>query len=108
MSAIVCGKRSLFEDLAAASPPVSKKIRCFSSSSPARFSPPPPSSLLLDHLAAIFPDMDKQVILDLRFFFFISRFVVARIGRFIAIPRSLCSSLSDIIAVAVVYDAVCW
>ncbi|ESQ44503.1 hypothetical protein EUTSA_v10003459mg [Eutrema salsugineum] len=64
MSAIVCGKRSLFEDLAAASPPVSKKIRFFSSSSPARFSPPitPSSSLLLDHLAAIFPDMDKQIL----------------------------------------------
>ncbi|XP_010440673.1 PREDICTED: golgin subfamily A member 3 isoform X2 [Camelina sativa] len=64
MSAIVCGKRSLFEDLAAASPPVSKKIRCFSSSSPARFSPPipPSSSLLLDHLAAIFSDMDKQIL----------------------------------------------
>jgi arsenate reductase-like glutaredoxin family protein len=65
MSAIVCGKRSLFEDLvAASSPPVSKKIRCFSSSSPARFSPPipPSSSILLDHLAAIFPDMDKQIL----------------------------------------------
>uniref|UniRef100_A0A1J3J5I9 CUE domain-containing protein n=1 Tax=Noccaea caerulescens TaxID=107243 RepID=A0A1J3J5I9_NOCCA len=65
MSAIVCGKRSLFEDLvAASSPPVSKKIRCFSSSSPARFSPPipPASSILLDHLAAIFPDMDKQIL----------------------------------------------
>ncbi|CAH2078825.1 unnamed protein product [Thlaspi arvense] len=64
MSAIVCGKRSLFEDLAAASPPVSKKLRCFSSSSPARFSPPvpPTSSLFLDHLAAMFPDMDKQIL----------------------------------------------
>ncbi|KAL1207551.1 hypothetical protein V5N11_017229 [Cardamine amara subsp. amara] len=65
MSAIVCGgKRSLFEDLATASPPVSKKLRCFSSSSPARFSPPipPSSSILLDHLAAIFPDMDKQIL----------------------------------------------
>ncbi|AED93881.1 Ubiquitin system component Cue protein [Arabidopsis thaliana] len=64
MSAIVCGKRSLFEDLAAASPPVSKKLRCFSSSSSSRFSPPipPSSSLLLDHLAAIFPDMDKQIL----------------------------------------------
>ncbi|KAG7543358.1 Ubiquitin system component Cue [Arabidopsis thaliana x Arabidopsis arenosa] len=64
MSAIVCGKRSLFEDLAAASPPVSKKLRCFSSSSPARFSHPlpPSSSLLLDHLAAIFPDMDKKIL----------------------------------------------
>nr|AAK43955.1 unknown protein [Arabidopsis thaliana] len=64
MSAIVCGKRSLFEDLAAASPPVSKKLRCFSSSSSSRFSPPipPSSSLLLDHLAAIFPDMDRQIL----------------------------------------------
>ncbi|XP_010533131.1 PREDICTED: uncharacterized protein LOC104808967 [Tarenaya hassleriana] len=64
MSAIVCGKRSLFEDLATASPPVSKKIRCSSSSSPVRFSPPSPpaSSLFLDQLAAIFPDMDKQLI----------------------------------------------
>ncbi|CAF1709744.1 unnamed protein product [Brassica oleracea var. botrytis] len=66
MSAIVCGsKRSLFEDLSAASssPPVSKKLRYFSSSSPPRFPPPPaPSSLLLDHLAAIFPDMDNQIL----------------------------------------------
>ncbi|XP_009109664.1 plectin [Brassica rapa] len=66
MSAIVCGsKRSLFEDLSAASsPPVSKKLRYFSSSSPPRFPPPPPasSSLLLDHLAAIFPDMDHQIL----------------------------------------------
>lgn len=65
MSAIVCGgKRSLFEDLATASPPVSKKLRCFSSSSSARFSPPipPSSSILFDHLAAIFPDMDKQIL----------------------------------------------
>ncbi|KAL0700177.1 hypothetical protein Bca4012_056299 [Brassica carinata] len=54
MSAIVCGsKRSLFDDLSAASsPPVSKKLRC------SRFS----SSLLLDHLAAIFPDMDHQIL----------------------------------------------
>ncbi|XP_057966774.1 uncharacterized protein LOC131156990 [Malania oleifera] len=76
MSAIVCGKRSLFEDLPA--PPVTKRIRC--SSSPVRFSPPrpfpassssqsplpyssPPSSaLLLEHLRFIFPDMDKQVL----------------------------------------------
>lgn len=68
-------------------PPVSKRIRC-SSSSPVRFSPPrstsgggggggggaPPSyfsanlftgvsfnSSALDHLIALFPDMDKQV-----------------------------------------------
>ncbi|KAJ0233677.1 hypothetical protein HA466_0280270 [Hirschfeldia incana] len=66
MSAIVCGsKRSLFEDLSAASssssPPVSKKLRCFSSSSPPRCFPPP-ASLLLNHLAAIFPDMDHQIL----------------------------------------------
>lgn len=72
MSAIVCGKRSFFEDLPT-TPPVSKRIRC-SSSSPVRFSPPrsisvSPSlsqslasqSSVLDHLRAIFPDMDKQV-----------------------------------------------
>ncbi|CAK9326557.1 unnamed protein product [Citrullus colocynthis] len=74
MSAIVCGKRSLFEDLP--TPPVSKRIRC-SSSSPVRFSPPrssnqsvfpfpqTPSSQsahLVDYLRAIFPDMDKQLL----------------------------------------------
>lgn len=71
MSAILCGKRSFFEDIAATSPPVTKRIRC-SSSSPVRFSPPrsasvsnhspfPAESHLIDQLAAIFPDMDKQV-----------------------------------------------
>ncbi|CAN6872432.1 unnamed protein product [Brassica oleracea] len=55
MSAVVCGsKRSLFDDLSSAtsSPPLSKKLRS------SRFS----SSLLLDHLAAIFPDMDNQTL----------------------------------------------
>ncbi|XP_028753952.1 uncharacterized protein LOC114713464 isoform X2 [Neltuma alba] len=69
MSAIVCGKRSnIFEDLPASSPPISKRIRC-SSSSPVRFSPPRTSpnlpssqSLLIDHLSALFPDMDKQLL----------------------------------------------
>ena len=52
LSVIVCGgKRSLFET---SSPPLSKKL-C--SLSPSRFS----SSLLLDHLTAIFPDMDTHV-----------------------------------------------
>ncbi|CAF1710646.1 BnaC03g62680D [Brassica napus] len=52
MSVIVCGgKRSLFET---SSLPLSKKL-C--SLSPSRFS----SSLLLDHLAAILPDMDIHV-----------------------------------------------
>ncbi|XP_030473670.1 uncharacterized protein LOC115691224 [Syzygium oleosum] len=76
MSAIVCGKRSFFEELSAApSPVVSKRIRC--SSSPVRLSPPrqqpsssppPPSShlpgsaVLIEQLAAIFPDMDKQLL----------------------------------------------
>ncbi|CAN6986700.1 unnamed protein product [Brassica oleracea var. botrytis] len=52
MSVIVCGgKRSLFDT---SSLPFSKKL-C--SLSPSRFS----SSLLLDHLAAILPDMDIHV-----------------------------------------------
>lgn len=72
MSAIVCGKRSLFEDLPA-TPPVSKRIRC--SSSPVRFSPPRtiqgssdqsafryPSQSALDQLRALFPYMDKQIL----------------------------------------------
>ncbi|XP_015867225.3 uncharacterized protein LOC107404747 [Ziziphus jujuba] len=90
MSAIVCGKRSIFEDLPT-TPSVSKRIRCSSSpsassppppsssssSSPARFSPPrsfpasasasafaspSQSSRLIDHLRALFPDMDGQVL----------------------------------------------
>ncbi|KAL3532301.1 hypothetical protein ACH5RR_005822 [Cinchona calisaya] len=91
MSAIVCGKRSnFFEDLQSSSPssssppqPVSKRIRC-SSSSPVRFSPPrssaaggsSPSSYFspnsfpaasfnsppLDHLICLFPHMDKQLL----------------------------------------------
>ncbi|XP_030553427.1 uncharacterized protein LOC115757361 [Rhodamnia argentea] len=76
MSAIVCGKRSFFEELSAApSPVVSKRIRC--SSSPVRLSPPrqqssssppppswhqPGSVVLIEELAAIFPDMDKQLL----------------------------------------------
>ncbi|CAK7345402.1 unnamed protein product [Dovyalis caffra] len=79
MSAIVCGKRSFFEELTVTSPPVSKRIRC-SSSSPVRFSPPrsntltsnpasfnffsssSSSSTLIEQLASIFPDMDKQLL----------------------------------------------
>ncbi|XP_057490364.1 uncharacterized protein LOC130776228 isoform X3 [Actinidia eriantha] len=80
MSAIVCGKRSsFFEDLPS-SPPVAKRVRC-SSSSPVRFSPPRPTAgspsssqypfnlsspsshfSALDHLSALFPDMDKQLL----------------------------------------------
>ncbi|GMH18964.1 hypothetical protein Nepgr_020805 [Nepenthes gracilis] len=75
MSAIVCGKRSFFEDIPSPPATVSKRVRC-SSSSPVRFSPPrsaagsvaqslssPASCLsLLDHLIAVFPDMDKQLL----------------------------------------------
>lgn len=65
MSAIVCRKRSFFEDLQSPSPisafpPVSKKLRCSSfSSSLMHFSPP--SSALFDQLRALFPDMDSQL-----------------------------------------------
>ncbi|KAG8367432.1 hypothetical protein BUALT_Bualt16G0071400 [Buddleja alternifolia] len=68
MSAVVCGKRSnIFED-SPSSPPVSKRIRCSSSSSssPGRTISPPRSnysfsnSSSLDHLLALFPDMDRQ------------------------------------------------
>lgn len=63
MSAIVCGKRrSLFDDLpATSSTPVSKKIRCSSSTSPVRFSPFPRSALV-DKLREVFPHMDQQLI----------------------------------------------
>ncbi|KAI3426592.1 uncharacterized protein J3R85_009963, partial [Psidium guajava] len=68
-------KEIFFEELSAApSPVVSKRIRC--SSSPVRLSPPrqqsssspPPSShqpgsaVLIEQLAAVFPDMDKQLL----------------------------------------------
>ncbi|KAL8488365.1 hypothetical protein ACS0TY_024135 [Phlomoides rotata] len=67
MSAIVCGKRSNIFEESPSSPPVSKRIRW--SSSPARaFSPPRAaaaawisnSSSPLDHLIALFPDMERQ------------------------------------------------
>lgn len=70
MSAVVCGKRSFFEDLqspspTSSSPPVAKRIRCSSSTSPVRFSPPQvplhfPN--LLDQLRAAFPEMDVQLL----------------------------------------------
>ncbi|XP_052176010.1 uncharacterized protein LOC127790508 [Diospyros lotus] len=63
MSAAVCGKRSFFEDLPAsppaASPPVSKRLRCSSSTSPVRFSAAP---TLVDQLRALFPGMDDQLL----------------------------------------------
>ncbi|XP_021890073.1 uncharacterized protein LOC110808771, partial [Carica papaya] len=56
MSAAVCGsKRSFFEDIP--SPPVSKRIRC-SSTSPIRLSPPS----LLDQLRSIFPLIELQIL----------------------------------------------
>ncbi|XP_050213825.1 uncharacterized protein LOC126665155 [Mercurialis annua] len=86
MSAIVCGKRSFFEELTATSPSTAtaaKRIRCSSSSlSPPRsvfsLSSSPSSSFFvlnnnnintsqssspfIDRLVALFPDMDKQTI----------------------------------------------
>lgn len=68
MSAIVCGKRSFFEELstspASVTPPVSKKLRC-SSTSPVRLSPSgnsPPDAGLVDQLRSVFPNIDKQVV----------------------------------------------
>ncbi|GAB4842095.1 hypothetical protein Ancab_012055 [Ancistrocladus abbreviatus] len=60
MSAIVCGKRSFFEELPSSATPVSKKLRC--SSSPLRFSPfsSPPGNSLIDQLREAFPQMDLQ------------------------------------------------
>ncbi|XP_075523423.1 uncharacterized protein LOC142556077 [Primulina tabacum] len=70
MSAIVCGKRSFFEDTdsaatspTSASPPVYKKFRCSSATSPVRFSYSPPiSPVPFDQLKALFPDMETQLI----------------------------------------------
>ncbi|KAK6945137.1 Ubiquitin system component CUE [Dillenia turbinata] len=70
MSAIVCGKRAFFDELPSTSPSVSKRIRC-SSSSPVCFSPPRSSSSssyffssssAIDHLVALFPNMDRQIL----------------------------------------------
>ncbi|KAL2458775.1 Ubiquitin system component Cue protein [Forsythia ovata] len=68
MSAVVCGKRSFFEDIdssapspASASPPVYKKLRCSLSTSPGRFSYSPPLTPA-DQLKALFPDMDTQLL----------------------------------------------
>ncbi|KAL5547783.1 hypothetical protein UlMin_003014 [Ulmus minor] len=68
MSAIVCGKRSIFEDLSA-TPQISKRIR-FSSSSPVRSSPPKSSPVSasafasnpFDYLRVLFPEMDPQLL----------------------------------------------
>ncbi|KAL5974263.1 hypothetical protein ACLOJK_030927 [Asimina triloba] len=68
MSAIVCGKRSLFEDIH--SPPQSvpsKRLRCSPSASPLRLSPPrlldtSPTTSAIDRLRSLFPDMDRQLL----------------------------------------------
>ncbi|KAG6426047.1 hypothetical protein SASPL_110261 [Salvia splendens] len=70
MSAVVCGKRSFFEDDAAASspasasPPAYKKFRCSSSTSPVRFtySPPPVQTSSVDQLKALFPELEVQLL----------------------------------------------
>ncbi|KAL8099042.1 uncharacterized protein LOC141684190 [Apium graveolens] len=66
MSAIVCGKRSYFDDLpnspSSVSPPVSKKLRFHSSTSPFRSSTSPPRPSPLDQLRAVFPHMDNQLL----------------------------------------------
>lgn len=57
MSAVVCGtKRSFFEELPP-SPPISKRLRCSTSTSPIRFS----AFSLVDQLQGLFPHMDHQV-----------------------------------------------
>jgi hypothetical protein len=60
MSAILCGKRSFFEDLPSSpqSSPAPKRIRCSSSRSPVH--PCPSNSVLVDQLRLIFPRMDIQ------------------------------------------------
>nr|DAD38322.1 TPA_asm: hypothetical protein HUJ06_008963 [Nelumbo nucifera] len=92
MSTIVCGKRSLFEDLPTTPVSSSKRIRCSSSTSPIRLSPPRPisatlssspssadSTPLLNHLRAIFPDMDDQV--AYLFIFALNNFFVTRVAK---------------------------
>ncbi|XP_057772816.1 uncharacterized protein LOC130992270 [Salvia miltiorrhiza] len=70
MSAIVCGKRSFFEDIDAtasspdsASPPAYKKFRCSSSTSPVRFTySPPVQTSSVDQLKALFPELEIQLL----------------------------------------------
>lgn len=64
MSAIVCGKRSFFEELesaaASSSPPPYKKFRC---SSPGRFTySPPVQPSPVNQLKSLFPDIEIQLI----------------------------------------------
>ncbi|XP_022153492.1 uncharacterized protein LOC111020986 [Momordica charantia] len=58
MSAVVCGtKRSFFEELPP-SPPIAKRLRCSTSTSPIRFAAPS----LIDQLHDLFPHMDHQLL----------------------------------------------
>lgn len=67
---MVCGKRSFFEDIdaaamspASASPPVYKKLRCSSSTSPVRFTySPPVQTGPVDQLKALFPELENQLL----------------------------------------------
>ena len=68
MSATVCGKRSLFEDLHG-SPPIAKRLRfAAQANSPIRFASGPPfesrleAGTLLSQLHALFPEMEEQVV----------------------------------------------
>ncbi|KAG0574365.1 hypothetical protein KC19_VG257500 [Ceratodon purpureus] len=72
MSAVVCGKRSLFEDLHS-SPPISKRLRFTQGNSPIRFAsagirsgpnfdPRLEAGSLLAQLHALFPDMEEQAV----------------------------------------------
>ncbi|PIA42345.1 hypothetical protein AQUCO_02000059v1 [Aquilegia coerulea] len=82
MSALVCGKRSYFEELPTSPSIVTKRLRC-SSISPNRLSPPrnynpfvqssisdkdktinslSSASAAIDHLRTIFPEMDRKLI----------------------------------------------
>ncbi|KAL6563175.1 hypothetical protein OROHE_005762 [Orobanche hederae] len=70
MSAVVCGKRSFFEDVEPAasspnsvSPQIYKKLRCSSGSSPIRFTySPPVHPSPVDQLKALFPNMEIQLL----------------------------------------------
>eukprot|EP01018_Ginkgo_biloba_P014369 Gb_00986 [translate_table: standard] len=75
MSALVCGKRSLFEDLHTP-PPISKRLRCAGGNSPIRYSANSPTrspsadtalnfqnhniESFISQLKGLFPEMDEQ------------------------------------------------
>ncbi|XP_011628854.1 uncharacterized protein LOC18448986 [Amborella trichopoda] len=70
MSAVVCRKRSFFEELHSPSPSLSlKRLRCSGGSTslillsvPSPPSPPPPPPFPLSHLMELFPSMDEQLL----------------------------------------------